>query len=622
MAPNINSWADYENYVYNEGEGWLAVARVYKYNEGTGVFDLLNTWDFNPVSGIGAPNPAISFFTVKANGTSTQTPSISLTEGRYKMETEVPDYGTSAEIKVTNQFKYKRPGRTQGSYLYHIYNAGGIRIKKITFTSPVNSSSFEKNYDYSYKGITSGILEVPFFNLTAKFHWGVNRARYIGDWLEVAGPQLCTFFLLNQDTMVPLGNGKGGVLGYAQVTESMNDGRKKIMQFTNGYADENADLLFDGYQDLYYFTPLSDVMVFEKAGDSKSSWRGRLKKLQSLDGSGKKIQQEVHRFASIANGSPHSAALFLTINTLPPEANPENKYGTTWGIYHFTQDMFVPVQDSVYYFNGTDTLKELTKYSYLNTSFASPSKIVKVTSAGDSSITHFKYPYDYTISGTSSIAFSKGIKNLQDKHVIATPVETYIEEKPSGGAGKVTSAQLVSYKPELPVPDTVYSLNNSAGLGDFNPAVFTVSSASKDSRYERRILFDKYDSYGNVVEQRKDGDVKEVLVWGYQKRYIVARITSSDYNTVMALVDTTVINNPSSDSAMRTELNKIRTGLSSSNPDAEVTSYTYAVLKGMTSMTDPRGETVYYEYDVFGRLKRTKNADNDIKDHLWYHYKP
>lgn len=622
MAANINSWADYEDYVYNSGLGWLALARVYKYNEGTGVFDLLNTWSFNPVSGIGAPNPGIGFGFVKANGTSTQTPSMSLTEGRYKMETEVPDYGISAEVKVTSQFKYKRPGRTQGGYHYPIYNAGGIRIKKIKFTSPVNSSSFEKSYDYNYKGITSGILEVPFFNLTSKFHWGEYRSKIIGESLEEAGPQLCTFFLLNQDTMVPLGNGKGGVLGYVQVTESMNDGRKKVMQFTNGYGDENADPLFDGYQDMYYFTPLGDQMVFDKVGDSKSSWRGRLKNLLYLDGSGKKIQQEVHRFSSLVNGSPHSASLFLRVNTLPSEANEDNNYGTSWGIYHFTQNMFVPVLDSTYYFNNTDTLKELTRYSYLNTSFANPSSVLKVNSAGDSSITRFKYPYDYTISGTSSIAFSKGIKNLQDKHVITTPVESYMEEKPAGGTGKVTMAQLVSYKPELPVPDTVYSLNNTAGLNNFTPAVFTVSSASKDSRYERRILFDKYDSYGNVVEQRKEGELKEVLIWGYQKRYIVARITGSAYNTVMALVDTTVINNPSNDAAMRTELNKIRTNLASSNPDAEVTSYTYAVLKGMTSMTDPRGETVYYEYDGFGRLKRTKNADNHIKDNLWYHYKP
>ncbi|WP_342327995.1 RHS repeat domain-containing protein [Pedobacter sp. FW305-3-2-15-E-R2A2] len=620
MSPNINSWTDYQNYVYNGGFGALSIARLYKYNEGTGVFDLLNTWSFNPVTGIGAPNPGIGFGFVKPNGTSTQNPSVSLTEGRYKMETEILAYGFSAGIKVTNQFKYKRPGRSQGPFNYHIYNAGGLRIKKITFTSPVNSSSFEKNYDYSYKGITSGVSEIPFCNLTSKIHWGEQRIRYYPPIEGIFDPQICTFFLLNQSTMVPLGNGKGGTVGYAQVTETMNDGRKTVMQFTNGYSDVNADSLFDGYEDQFYFTALGDQSVFDRAGNSKSSWRGRMKRVWYQDGSGKKMKQEVHRFANLASGSLQNTSLFLSINALP--GSPDVNYGTSWGTYHFTQDKFVPVLDSAYYFNGTDTLKELTKYSYLNAGFANPSAIVKVNSVGDSSITRFKYPYDYTISGTSSIAFSKGIKNLQDKHVITSPIETYVEEKTAGGSGKVTMAQLVSYKPELPVPDTAYSLNNTAGLNDFSPAVFTVSTASKDNRYERRILFDKYDSYGNVVEQRKEGELKEVLVWGYQKRYIVARITGSTYATVMALVDTTVINNPSGDAAMRTELNKIRTSLASSNPDAEVTSYTYAVLKGMTSMTDPRGETVYYEYDVFGRLKRTKNADNDIKDHLWYHYKP
>ena len=143
-----------------------------------------------------------------------------------------------------------------------------------------------------------------------------------------------------------------------------------------------------------------------------------------------------------------------------------------------------------------------------------------------------------------------------------------------------------------------------------------------DSRYYPAFKYQRFDHLGNVTEEGKDGDVKEVLVWGYQRRYIVARVQSSDYATVISLVDSTILNNPSSDAALRTELAKIRTGLASTNVKAKVTTYTYGTLMGPTSMTDPRGETTYYEYDNYGRLKRRKDPDGNIKENLWYHYNP
>jgi YD repeat-containing protein len=462
-------------------------------------------------------------------------------------------------------------------------------------------------------------------------HWGEVRPYPEGAcYGDRAAPQICNFYRFHSEGLIPIGNSKGGAIGYAQVTEQMNDGRKKIMQFTNGYVHQFNDPLFDGFSNGYYYNSLGNVTIIDHKLFDNSVMRGRMKKAEYYNSNGQIIKKEVHTFSDKASvigaNVPSSDSFFYSVGDLVIDGNVCMGNFASLGLYIFTYEVrpknVVPVLDSVYYYNGNEILKEVTKYAYNSWEYSNPSRIIKINSLGDTSITHYKYPYDYTISGTSVLSFSKGIKNLQDKHVISSPVESYTEEKPAGGTGKITTAQLVSYKPTLPVPDTVYSLNNTAGLSNFTPAVFTVSTANKDSRYERRLVFDKYDSYGNVTEQRKEGSVKEVLIWGYQKRYIVARITGSDYNTVIALVDTTVINMPSSDGMLRTELHKIRTGLGISNPDAEVTSYTYATLKGLSSMTDPRGETVYYEYDAYGRLKRKKNADGHIKDHLWYHYRP
>ncbi|MVN79213.1 hypothetical protein GO988_23015 [Hymenobacter sp. HMF4947] len=53
---------------------------------------------------------------------------------------------------------------------------------------------------------------------------------------------------------------------------------------------------------------------------------------------------------------------------------------------------------------------------------------------------------------------------------------------------------------------------------------------------------------------------------------------------------------------------------------AQLTSYTYDALRGMTSQTDATGRTVTYEYDGLGRLVRTRDEQGRILSQQQYHY--
>lgn len=68
-----------------------------------------------------------------------------------------------------------------------------------------------------------------------------------------------------------------------------------------------------------------------------------------------------------------------------------------------------------------------------------------------------------------------------------------------------------------------------------------------------------------------------------------------------------VVNNPSSEALLRTELNKLRL-LSG----AMVNTYTYRPLVGVSSEADPRGELNYYEYDNLNRLTLVRDHENKI----------
>jgi YD repeat-containing protein len=68
---------------------------------------------------------------------------------------------------------------------------------------------------------------------------------------------------------------------------------------------------------------------------------------------------------------------------------------------------------------------------------------------------------------------------------------------------------------------------------------------------------------------------------------------------------------------LRAKLQKLRDDF----PNAQVTTYTYDPLIGVTSITDPKGYTIYYEYDEFNRLKQVKDADGNILSNNQYNYK-
>jgi YD repeat-containing protein len=53
---------------------------------------------------------------------------------------------------------------------------------------------------------------------------------------------------------------------------------------------------------------------------------------------------------------------------------------------------------------------------------------------------------------------------------------------------------------------------------------------------------------------------------------------------------------------------------------AQMTTYTYSPLIGMTTVCDIDNKITYYSYDGFGRLKWIKDQDGNIIKTMQYHF--
>lgn len=240
---------------------------------------------------------------------------------------------------------------------------------------------------------------------------------------------------------------------------------------------------------------------------------------------------------------------------------------------------------------------------------------VEEFSYGGNMTTEKQYEYEDTYS-----FFVRNVLDTNSKGQVMKTVYSYPHDFPS-----VTVYQQMVQKnmiaPVISQTDSVGSSQTKKAITNyftpftnlFVPQTLEVKNGS-GAQYTM-AFFNQYDAKGNIREQQKANDVKEVYLWGYNSKYPVAKIIGTDYLTAIGYVTQSVLDAPASDAALRSHLNNLR-----SIPNALVVTYTYKPLVGVTSETDANGNTTYYEYDNFNRLKLIRDQDGNILKKIDYQF--
>ena len=150
-----------------------------------------------------------------------------------------------------------------------------------------------------------------------------------------------------------------------------------------------------------------------------------------------------------------------------------------------------------------------------------------------------------------------------------------------------------------------------------------------DSRLKEDVVYDLYDDTGRLLEYHTVNGKYTSVIWGYKNQYPIAKIENARYSELASYIsnlqslsneDFDACGSPTcKEQILRAALNNLRTVGGSEN--WFVKTFTYDYDKGITSSTDERGITEYYEYDNLGRLLKIKDFEGNTLKAYQYNYK-
>ncbi|MGE8339998.1 MAG: DUF5977 domain-containing protein, partial [Flavobacterium sp.] len=256
--------------------------------------------------------------------------------------------------------------------------------------------------------------------------------------------------------------------------------------------------------------------------------------------------------------------------------------------------------------NGGNPVTIETNYNYSNPLHGQPTSIVSKSSKGETLETKYYYAQDPEMLGQPFV------NDLKIANMILPPLNTksFIE-------GYKASEQLIVYDKSIAtnnllLPKSVYANKGLAPI---------------ELNLDRKLTYDLYDDKGNVLQYTVEGGMPVCIIWGYNKTLPIAKIENASYDQIASFVTSlqnlsdadndNCLSNSCKEQILRESLNAMRISLS----QFMITTYTYNPLQGVTSITDPKGMSMYYEYDSSNRLKFIKNKDLNVLEKYCYNYK-
>ncbi|MRG44182.1 hypothetical protein GFS24_03605 [Chitinophaga sp. SYP-B3965] len=246
--------------------------------------------------------------------------------------------------------------------------------------------------------------------------------------------------------------------------------------------------------------------------------------------------------------------------------------------------------------SGYNTISNKTSYKY-NTGDKLVEEEETKGGKGEVLLKQFIRPYKMVALGRDPLGIYQGMVN---RHFLSPAIEVVNKRS----ATQISLARTNYFQPftGLYVPQSIQ----------------TQQAATDPLVTELKYL--RYDDKGNVLSLTRDDGSAVNYIWSYKGRYPVAKIDNCDYTTIESTIGATSITNFRGLNPSGANIDVLIAPIRTAVPGAFITRFTYDPLVGMTTVIDPKGQTTYYEYDDFQRLKVIKDHHGNILKSYNYHY--
>lgn len=643
----------------------LLYASLERWDDHTGQWMVFDKWD--------NARPELRNCPQGGGGTSQYTHVLSA--GKYRIIANLPDSkpGVPQFIGYPGD-KWASIFLTYGElspYANDSNEGGGLRVSRIANYDPDLGKITERTFTYE-GGI---MMRFPIFYTRSFIKKWIN--------VNYAHPDILDRHYLYSNTVVPYSySANGSLIGYARVTENVPGNGKTIYNY-KVRQDKLNYTVPQTYSDPKYLpgvpsTSYQDNGLLFLTEYYREGEVVPMKKVQNFY-SEPLAPKVVWNFKTEVGfpeaHTPPATCPFACYENIAPN--------TRLCFYPINIGKVALIKTVETTNNSNGSLVDEVEYKYDNLDHLQLSRKIQVQSDGSKHVTHFLYPDDYidTTSFIGEMKVNNIVANPVEEVIYKTDafgsnVEILAGKITTYKTGNHVGLPDQNYFIETlePVPLSIFKFSNKHGANILPPSGTkgSFSLLDIDAHYsETADVSYFFDESGNVSQiKARDGSMISYL-WGYHDSKLVGVITNAlpkDAFYTSFEEDGTLDNmNSKSGSRIRTSnysttLSSLTNGtysltywkrisgiwsliktkvqvtngsytinitdVSTSSPidevrfipvGAQIITYTYDPLVGVTSVTDENGSTTYYSYDNFGRLNLIK--DNDVAIQKQYDYR-
>ncbi|GGH76707.1 hypothetical protein HNQ91_004303 [Filimonas zeae] len=484
--------------------------------------------------------------------------------GGAAVDTDLPVdkvYTVKAVYDASATCAYMYPFSLQAYVSYEVtpYDklAGGVRVKKVqAFDGAGNRLTKEYFYTDSMGRSSATIAVVPDY-------------RYHRETTSYSNANPSKRIVMSSSPTGTLNFFNGSPVIYKRVIEVESNG---------AYTERLYDSVYEGRgpTGIYPFIPIQDFPLLS----------GTLIKERIADAAGVVQVEKLYTYNKVTSLLGDSCRN-MVVGLIATGGNFPSKMWVVDG-YWLKVCLIEPLTEETRTYSGASYISEKITRAYDNLHYLSSNKIINSTNQ------ELNEGFSYVHSQTGSV-----YDFMRSKNILGSI---------RGRTTSITQGNL-----SLDEERNNYALWNGGVLVD----VATREKKLLDNPYFTLENYGAYDDKGNVLQYTgKDGIITSFF-WGYNKQYPLAKVVGKSYNELVTLsgINLAVVNNPASESALLTELNKLR-----AVSGTMVSTYLYKPLVGIKREIDMNGNSTYYEYDLFNRLNLVRDKDNNIIKKFCYNY--